>query len=73
MSEDSVDPDDHQMLFTAVQQRRTVMEVLGVSLDPTVDLGRVDYNFKMFKDGDGTVTVGGTGSQTAHVSSHDCL
>ena len=28
------------------------MEVLGVSLDPTVDLGRVDYNFKMFKDGD---------------------
>ena len=22
------------------------MEVLGVSLDPTVDLGRVDYNFK---------------------------
>ena len=50
-----------------------MMEVLGVSLDPTVDLGRVDYNFKMFKDGDGTVTVGGTGSQTAHVSSHDCL
>ena len=49
------------------------MEVLGVSLDPTVDLGRVDYNFKMFKDGDGTVTVGGTGSRTAHVSSHDCL
>ena len=39
-----------------------VMEVLGVSLDPTVDLGRVDYNLKMFKDGDGTVTVGGTGS-----------
>ena len=34
-----------------------MVEVLGVSLDPTVDLGRVDYNFKMFKDGDGTVTV----------------
>ena len=50
-----------------------MVEVLGVSLGPTVDLGRVDYNFKMFKDGDGTVTVGGTGSQTAHVSSHDCL
>ena len=33
-----------------------MVEVLGVSLDPTVDLGRVDYNFKMFKDGDGTVT-----------------
>ena len=47
------------------------MEILGVSLGPTVDLGRVDYDFKMFKDGDGT--VGGTGSQTAHVSSHDCL
>ena len=73
MSEDSVDPDDHQMLFTAVQQRRTVVEVLGVSLGPTVDLGRVDYNLKMFKDGDGTVTVGGTGSQTAHVSSSDTL
>ena len=28
-----------------------VMEVLGVSLDATVDLSRVDYNFKMFKDG----------------------
>ena len=38
------------------------MEVLGVSLGPTVDLGRVDYNLKMFKDGDGTVTVDGTGS-----------
>ena len=39
-----------------------MVEVLGVSLGPTVDLGRVDYNLKMFKDGDGTVTVGGTGS-----------
>ena len=39
-----------------------MVEVLGVSLDPTVDLGRVDYNFKMFKDGDGMVTVDGTGS-----------
>ena len=29
------------------------MEVLGVPLDATVDLGRVGYNFKMFKDGDG--------------------
>ena len=28
------------------------MEVLGVPLGPTVDLGRVDYNFKRFKDGD---------------------
>ena len=34
-----------------------MVEFLGVSLDPTVDLGRVDYDFKMFKDGDGTVTV----------------
>ena len=56
MSEDSVDPDNHYMVFTAVQWRRTVVEVLGVSLGPTVDLGRVDYNFKMFQDGDGTVT-----------------
>ena len=39
-----------------------VVEILGVSLGPTVDLGRADYNFEMFKDGDGTVTVGGTGS-----------
>ena len=38
------------------------MEVLGVSLDPTVDLGGVDYNLKMFKDGDGAVTVDVTGS-----------
>ena len=38
------------------------MDVLGVSLGPTVDLGRADYNFKMFQDGDGTVTVDGTGS-----------
>ena len=29
-----------------------MVEVLGVSLGPTVDLGRVDYNFKLFKDGD---------------------
>ena len=29
-----------------------MVEILGVSLDPTVDLGRVDYNFKLFKDGD---------------------
>ena len=50
------------MAFTAVQWRRTVVEILGVSLDPTVDLGRVDYNFKMFKDDDGMITVGGTGS-----------
>ena len=50
-----------------------MVEVLGVSLGPTVDLGRVDYNFKMFKDGDGTATVGGIGSQTAHVSSPDIL
>ena len=61
-SEDSVDSDDHYMVFMAVQWRRTVMEVLGVSLGLTVDLGRVDYNLKMFKDGDGTVTVDGTGS-----------
>ena len=39
-----------------------MVEVLGVSLGPIVDLGRVDYNFKMFKDGDGTVTFDGTGS-----------
>ena len=38
------------------------MEVLGVSLGPTVDLGRAGYNFKMFQDGDGTVTVDGAGS-----------
>ena len=59
-----------------MQERGTVVEVLGVSLGPTkevkkgffnllgptVDLGRADHNFKMFQDGDGTVTVDGTGS-----------
>ena len=42
--------------------RMTVMKVLGVSLSPTVDLGRADHNFKMIQDGDGTVPVDDTGS-----------
>ena len=43
--------------------------MLGFSLVPTADLGRAkevkkgaDYNFRMFQDGDGTVTVDGTDS-----------
>ena len=38
------------------------MKVLGVSLGPTVDLGRADYSFKLIQNGDGTVTVDGTDS-----------
>ena len=36
------------------------MKVLGVSVGPTVDLGRADNNFKLIQNGDGTVTVDGT-------------
>ena len=48
------------------------MKVLGVSHSPTVDLGRYavdgqtitkyNYKFKMIQNGDGTVSVDGTGS-----------
>ena len=41
-----------------------VKKVPGVSLGPTVDLGRSDCNFKLIsiQNGDGTVPVDATGS-----------